>query len=490
MANLDINSSPRTPSELAWPAVRLRTFGEKVLAIAADFLDRLETLPVTTQATRDAIRGSLADPPQQPLSDDELLMFLSRLFQDSTHTAHPHFLAYITGSGTAPDAYASFIAAVLNQNVGGWATAPAATEIELRLMQWLAHIFGLPPATAGGLIEPGGAISNLTALKVARDFKLGYSCRATGVRCSRPAVIYSSEERHPSIDRAADLLGLGTSALRAIPTDAFYRLRLDLLEDAIRSDIREGILPLAVVATAGTTATGSIDPLAEVAHLCSKYSLWLHVDAAYGGGAMLSPRVAHLLGGIERADSITFDAHKWFYISLPASCTIFRDFACAGRSFSIDASYTPPETNALDLSDYGPAWSRGFDALRIWLPLLSFGTEAFTRRIAEDVELAHYLESEILKRQDLELMAPVALSICCFRYVPPLKARSPYDLNLLNEGILAEIRRIGSFFCSSAVLEERFVLRVCIVNYRTERAHLDALLQCVVETGRRLTVTL
>jgi glutamate/tyrosine decarboxylase-like PLP-dependent enzyme len=270
-------------------------------------------------------------------------------------------------------------------------------------------------------------------------------------------------------------------------------MRLDDLRAALEADLAAGMRPFAVVATAGTTATGAVDPLPEIADLCAEHGLWLHVDAAYGGAAMLAPELRPLLAGIERADSIAFDPHKWLYTPQSSACLLVRDPRRLLRSFSIDAAYVRDDASlsgrGLNIGELGPQWSRAFLALKVWLSLAAHGTAAYGRRIAHDVALARYLDERVRAHPDLEPMCPVTLSIACFRYAP---ADSPLDdaaLDALNERLMIAIRRDGRAFPSNAVLGGRYCLRACLVNHRTEADDIDALVEATVRLGAELAAS-
>ena len=289
--------------------------------------------------------------------------------------------------------------------------------------------------------------------------------------------------------RAADLLGLGADAVRAVPVDEGLRMRADALAEAIERDLRDGVRPAAVVATAGTTATGAIDPLPEIAELCRRHELWLHVDAAYGGPAVLSDELRPQLAGIEHADSIAIDPHKWLYTPLPAGCVLVRDLQTLADSFAEDASYIWLDEEArrgIDYAMLGPSFSRGFTALSVWVSLLAHGTAAYGRRIAHDAELARYLGELAKEAEDFELMTPVSLSICCFRYAPRSLRDNAEALDRLNEQVMTAIQADGRSYCSNAVLDGRFCLRACVVNFRTEWEDMETLLAVAREHGERL----
>jgi aromatic-L-amino-acid/L-tryptophan decarboxylase len=456
------------------------------------FLEELPDQPVARRWGPGEVAEALAIPvPAEGLDDDELFGHLHRIvFDYATHPGHPGFMGYISGAGTVPGAAAALLAAALNQNGGGFRLAPGATEIERHLMRWFASRFGLPDATAGGIVVSGGAVATLTCLAVARARRAGWDVRRLGVAAGPPLTVYASTEAHAVAARAVDVLGLGTDALRLAGVDRNGRMRVDDLGELIERDVAEGRRPLAVVATAGTTATGAIDPMPAIAELCRERSLWLHVDAAYGGAAVLSRELAHLLSGIEEADSIAFDPHKWMGVPLGAGCALLRDIDEARATFHIDASYTVEDVersgSTFDYGSHGLQWSRGFDALKIWVSLLAHGHEGYGRSINRDVALARYLAARVEQRPEFELVLPPSLSICCFRYVPPMPT-SDEDLDRLNERLMTELQLDGRTYCSNAIVDGRFVLRACIVNFRTEETHIDTLLDTAAEIGCRLS---
>jgi glutamate/tyrosine decarboxylase-like PLP-dependent enzyme len=334
----------------------------------------------------------------------------------------------------------------------------------------------------------GGAVANLVGLKVARD-RASEEAREQGVRDGPRLAFYASTESHVVHQRAADILGIGSHALRQIEVDDGWRMRPDALAGAIERDLAAGVVPAAVIATAGTTATGAIDPLPAIAELCERHGAHLHVDACYGGPAALSAELRPLLAGIERADSIAVDAHKWLYTPLLGGCVLVRERRWLAASFATDATYIWLHEDlrvGVDLGMHGPDFSRGFAALRIWLSLLAHGRAAYGRRIAHDAALAGYLGELVEDHPDFELMCPVSLSICCFRYAPERLRGDDEALDRLNERIMTAVMGDGRVYCSNAVLNGRFCLRACIVNFRTEAEHLELLLEVAAEHGERL----
>jgi aromatic-L-amino-acid/L-tryptophan decarboxylase len=478
---------PAPVTDLAWSPADAHDLATRVVDLYTELLERLPDLPVTHNVTPAEAGAALALPvPEEPMPVDDLIAHLRELtFEQSLQVGHPAFFAYIVGAGTVPGAAAELLAAGLNPNLGGYRLSPGAAEIELHLTSWLAERFGLP-AGAGGMIMTGGAMANFVGLKCARDERLGIDVREQGVRAHDPVAIYASEEAHVVIRRAADMLGLGAGAVRPVAIEGEQRMRPDALREAIARDRAEGIRPLALVATAGTTTTGSIDPLPALADLAEEHGLWLHVDAAYGGAAVLSDELRPLLAGIERADSIAVDPHKWLYTAQSAGCVLVRDFGHLSRSFHADASYIwldEAARHGIDYAMHGPQFSRGFAALKVWVSLLAHGRAAYGRRIAHDAALARYLGELVEEHPDFELMCPPRLSICCFRYRPRGWSGSEEELDRLNERLMTAIHADGRVYCSNAVIEGRFGLRACIVNFRTEAPDIERLLAVATELG-------
>lgn len=481
--------------DLDWPAARAEELGEEMVGLWAGYLSRLRELPVTHPKSVDEVRAAVArDVPDEPVPLPQLVAYLRTLvFENSTLTGHPGFMAYISGAGTVPGAAADLIAAAINQNVGGWRLSPGATEIELNLMRWFAARLRLPE-TASGFITTGGAMASLFGLTVARDVRAGWDVRRRGIAAGPPLTVYASAEVHTVNARACDMLGLGADALRLIDVDHELRLRVDLLREAIGRDRDAGEKPLAVIATAGTVGTGAIDPIEEIADLCEREGLWLHIDGAYGGIAALTDELRPLFAGIERADSVALDPHKWLYTPHSGGAVIVRDQRHLAQAFGVNPSYVHEDKEltrrGLDFYAHTPNFSRGFHALKIWVSLLAHGWSAYQRRIAHDVALARYLFGRAAAHEELETVGPAPpLSIACFRYLPRElrgdRSAEPY-LNALNERLMAELQLGGRVFPSNAVIDGRFAIRACIVNFRTEVADVDALVREAVAHGRRL----
>lgn len=471
-----------------------RRLGEAVVDMWVEYLERLRELPVDRGLREQPVRDAVVrDIGRDPMDAEDLVQHLRDLvFDQSMYPGHPGFMAYISGPGTVHGTAADLVAAFLNQNVGGWRLGPAATEIELALVRWLAGRFGLPEG-AGGILQSGGAMASFVCLKAARDAIAGYEIRHNGVRGLPMMTMYCSIEAHAVIARAADMLGIGTSQVRQVGIDDENRMKVDELADALERDVADGCLPVAIVGTAGTTATGAIDPLPRLAEVARAHGVWFHVDAAYGGPVILSDELAPLLDGIQEADSIAVDPHKWLYTPLSGGCALLRDGDALDRSFGARPSYVYEDKTVtqrgIDLSQHGPQFSRGFAALKVWVSLLAHGTDAYGRRIAHDVALTKYLAALVEEHPELELMAPAPLSICCFRYVPEKIPdgweRADY-LEQLNQRLMALAQTDGSVYYSNAVIKGEFCLRTCIVNFRTEAEDIDRVVEVTVRLGRAL----
>jgi glutamate/tyrosine decarboxylase-like PLP-dependent enzyme len=302
--------------------------------------------------------------------------------------------------------------------------------------------------------------------------------------------VYASEEVHMSIAKAADILGIGRDQVRTIACDDQQRMRVDALRQSIEADLREGLRPFCVVGSAGTVNTGVVDPLDEIANIADEFELWFHVDGAYGAPGVLDKRKKHLFAGLERADSVSLDPHKWLYVPVDAGCLLFRDDATAKSAFSTEeADYIKThgyaDEEAFAFWDYGVELSRRFRALKVWLTLQYYGTRRLAEAISQDISLAAYLGELVSEADDFELLAPVELSICCFRYVPPGANNSDAELDRLNASLMELVQKGGRAYVSNATVNGRFALRACITNFRTTKSDIDTTIQVIREAAAR-----
>jgi aromatic-L-amino-acid decarboxylase len=450
--------------------------------LLANYQSSLPDRPVFPNLDRDFIRRILDEPlPEEGRALAELFReFAEEVVPNSTHIAHPRYLAYVLASphGIAP--FADALASTLNQGCALWELSPVASAVEQKVLAWFRDLFGLPRDGAGYLTS-GGSMANMTGLAVARDWRLGSEAREQGLQGGGPRlVLYTSEEVHTSIDKAAALLGLGVASVRRIPVDDRFRMRVDCLEEAIARDRGEGLDPFCVVATAGTVTTGAIDPIATIADLCAREELWLHVDGAYGALAVLSERMAPRLREVGRADSLALDPHKLLFNSLEAGCVLFRDGANARHSFAFASSYLakPEDPDLIDFKDYGPELSRSFKALKVWWALRAFGRRAYAEAIDGLLDLAQHMAAGIEAAPELELVAPVTLTAVCFR------ARGLDDAGQAR--LLHSLVESGTALLGPARVEGRLCLRACMTNLRTREGDVDRVVDALASTARSL----
>jgi len=524
-----------------WEA--LRALGHRmvddVVAFHRGLSDRPAWRPLPPE-TRDALRRP---PPETGVgAEGAYEEFREHILPYPFGNVHPRGWGWVNGTGTTLAAFAEMLAAAMNSNV--WGGEHAATYVEAQVLDWAKSVVGFPKE-ASGVLTSGGSVANLIGLAAARDAKGGDDVSARGLHAlPEPLVVYCSEQAHNSIDKAVGLLGIGWQGLRKIPTDLQFRMDIAALEAAIAEDRAAGRRPICVVGTAGTVNTGAIDDLERLADLCAREGLWFHVDGAIGAVAGLSPAIRTQLRGIERADSIAFDLHKWLYIPIEAGCVLVRDREAHRRPFSPPATYLAWFDRGVTSGphaylDLGPQLTRSFRALKVWMSLRAHGTAIYGRLVEQNVRQARYLEERIRSEPRLELLAPVPLNIVCFRYVgasgtgpagyadgsPGAHAgvgvgadagvgtaagvgaaagagskagmsgaagtgaggeHPGVDLDGLNRELLLRLQESGVAVPSSTILRGNFALRVALTNHRTRLADLDAMIDKVLEIGDAL----
>ena len=412
------------------------------------------------------------------------------LIAHSLFNGHPRFFGYITSSATPIGAFGDFIAAVVNCNVGAWKLAPAASEIEAQTIRWIAQFIGYP-ADCGGLLVSGGNMANIVGFLAARAAQAGTDIRSVGVRAiAHPFRCYCSEETHTWIQKAADLSGLGTDSIRWIPCDKRRRIDVGRLRAQVKHDRERGEQPFLVVGTAGSVSTGAVDPLPEIAALCQEEGLWFHVDGAYGGLAANVAGAPDDLKGIALADSAVVDPHKWLYAPLEAGCVLVRKTQDLRNAFSYHPPYYSFDTDAVNYFDLGPQNSRSFRALKIWLAFQQAGRAGYLQTIADDIWLAQRAFQLFNQHPDFEAVTQ-NLSICTFRYIPrALRAdlgseETEAVLNRLNQTLQSQVEAGGEAFLSNAVVDGKYLLRMCIVNFRTSLDDIESLPKHIAEVGAR-----
>jgi aromatic-L-amino-acid decarboxylase len=483
----------RRTAPLDMPAAEFRAAGHGLVDQIADWLEKLPDGPVTHDESPADVRRALGAErslPQSGTAPRELLdEAADLLFRHSLFNGHPRFFGYITSSPAPIGALGDLLAAAINQNVGAWRLSPMATEIEAQTIRWMAELVGFAP-DAGGLLVSGGNMANFVCFLAARTAKATSDIRKSGLRSMQPQFrVYASAETHTWIQKAADLFGLGTDAIRWIATDDQQRMVTAALEEQIIADRKDGDLPFMVVGTAGSVSTGAVDPLAEIADICRRHDIWFHVDGAYGALAARVPGAPESLRAIADADSVAVDPHKWLYAPLEAGCVLMRRPADLLRTFSYHPSYYHFDHEVTNYFDHGPQNSRGFRALKVWLALRQVGLSGYMGMIGDDIRLARHLHALVDAHPDFEAMSQ-HLSITTFRYVPPgLRARLGEPeiedyLQRLNQDLLTRVERSGEAFLSNALVGGRFALRACIVNFRTSLADIEALRVLLSRLGR------
>jgi len=528
-ASLDV--SPDELRELS------RVFNELTL----DYVESPTALPVFPETSAEAVAEIFRRPlPVEGADARSLARDCEEMIRHSRQSRHPRMFGYVASPAAPAAALASLFAAALNQNVTSWRSAPAATEIERTVVRWLAEMIGYAgvgsSAVCGGLLTSGGSMANLNALFVAHRTKAREAARGdardtshdgaqddsrggaqdtSGGRAHDPSreglwnagapmTVYASDQIHLSVTKAADILGLGRGHVRLVPSDEKFRLDVHALREMMEADARAGLRPFCVVASAGTVSTGAVDPLADVARVARERSLWFHVDGAYGALAASVESKRELFAGLEEADSVSLDPHKWLYAPIDCGCLILRDperarAAFAGTEEGYIKIFERQEDEAFAFWDYGVELSRPFRALKVWTILRYYGARRLSASIEEDCALADYMAGQVSASDDFDLLAPATLGICCFRYIPT-EARRELEgaegegerevvnarLDDLNARVMHRVQRGGVAYLSNAVLRGRFALRASITNFRATRRDIRVTLDAVRRAAREV----
>jgi glutamate/tyrosine decarboxylase-like PLP-dependent enzyme len=468
---------------LEWTADEIRRVGRVVVDLIADHVDALPREPVF-QPVPPAIAEQFASTPApaNPVPPDDILRAFSETIEPYPFgNGHPRFWGWVNSPPALMGVFADALAAAMNPSCAGG--NHAAVYVEHQVLQWFRDLLGFPAASMGLLVS-GGSMATMTALAVARHVKSGVDVRADGLRgAPAPFAFYMSTEAHGCARKAIELLGFGSSSIRTIPSDDEYRMRVDALDLALVEDRARGVRPIAVVATAGSTNTGAIDDLAAIADVCRRHDVWMHVDAAYGGPAILSADYARELRAVSRADSIALDPHKWLFVPVEAGLVLVRDADAMRSAFSLVPPYLRTDGNAAGVggppwfSEYGFQQTRGFRALKVWMTMQQFGLSGYAAAIDANIALARCLADRVRVSSDFELMAPPGLSVVCFRVRDGSLGDAAIDE--LNRSVLEGLQLGGEAFLTSTELRGRFVLRACIVNYRSTRDDVDRLLDAI-----------
>ncbi len=468
-----------------------RKLGHNLVNQISDFLASLPNRPLTRAETPSQVRELLKQRklPEEGVNAEQLLSDVATLlFDHSLFNGHPKFWGYITASPAPIGVLADMLAAAINPNLGAWLLSPVASEIEHQSIQWIADMVGFP-TDCGGILVTGGNMANFVGFLAARHAFTAQN-KIDDIRKLR---LYASDETHTWIHKAIDMYGLGKDSVSWIRTDSDQKIDLTLLRQQIEQDIREGLEPFMVIGTAGSVSTGVVDSLPEISKICKTFNLWFHVDGAYGAFAAALPDASADLKGLALADSVALDPHKWLYTPLEAGCALVRDKTILRDTFS----YHPPYYKfdqvkgepAISFVDYGPQNSRGFRALKVWLSLCHAGRAGYVKMISDDIQLASYLYDLVEKEPELEAFTH-NLSITTFRYAPATPGKNADEretyLNELNTELLTRLQEGGEAFVSNAIIKEKYVLRACIVNFRTSKEDIEALPEIILRIGKNI----
>jgi aromatic-L-amino-acid decarboxylase len=460
-----------------------RKLGYQAVDMAAEYLGALPARPVFHRMEETERRAIVDMPlPADPLAGDEILGLLAeRILPHPMGNGHPRFFGWVNSPPATMAVITEILAAAMNPSCAGG--DHAAIYLEHAVLRWLMELVGFPMDTGGGLLVSGGSAATLTALAAARHralANLGIDVRKQGVGGVRLR-LYTSAQGHSSIQKAVELLGIGSDAICLVDVDDEFRISIPALREAIDRDRSDGWHPFAIAASAGSVHNGAIDPMEELAAVARDERLWLHVDGAYGAAALFDPNCRKLFRGIERVDSLSLDPHKWLSVPVECGCVLVSDKALLREAFSLVPAYVRTEPgkgigNLPWFSEYGFQQTRGFRALKLWVTMMHAGKSGLAQQVARPIALARYLEQQIAASTDLELCSRGKLSIVCFRYAPPDFAG---DLDALNKRIMERMQSGGTAFITNTTLRARFVLRACILHYGTTERDIDAMLGAV-----------
>ena len=471
----------------------MRALGHRMLDDMLDYTETLRDYPVW-QHTPDAVKAHFEESlPLDPQPQEEVYEeFREYVLPYPIGNIHPRFWGWVIGTGTIYGALAEFLAAAMNTNTGGLDNH-IANHVEKQVIDWLKEMLGFP-ASASGVLTSGCSAANLIGLAVARNAKAGFDLRREGLSgAARKMVLYASQQAHSSIQKGVEMLGLGSDALHLVPVNDSFQIDLEALQTAIAQDRQAGHLPFCVVGAAGTTNTGAVDDLEALATICAEQDLWLHVDGAFGAWAAIAPGAKDTVAGMERADSLAFDLHKWMYMPYEIGCVLVQQEDTHRRAFSLTPDYLAHGEGGGGLaggdlpwfSDYSFQLSRGFRALKAWMSLKEHGARKYGRLIQQNIDQTRYLAELVDAAPELELAAPVMLNVVCFRYIED--SLDDVALDEINKHIVVELQERGIAVPSGTTLAGRYVLHVANTNHRSRREDFDVLVREVIRIGREGT---
>lgn len=468
---------------------------QKLLKETCDIITRthssLEKRKVFSAQSPDQVASLFEEPlPQHGVEWDQLLAKIEKdVIGNATLNVGPNFYSYVLSPGNQAGLAAEFISTYLNNNPAKWHLSASGVELEKLVIKWITQFIGYDEE-AGGILVSGGSMANLTCLNVARNIKSNLNVSEQGLFGIPPMTIYVSNQVHYCIDKAVSMLGIGKDQVRKVPVDEQFKMDTHQLEEMIKSDLQKGLTPFCVVASGGTVNTGTVDPMEEIHGICKKYDLWFHVDAAYGGPAAGTQLAGEEFKGMEKADSMALDPHKWFYVPIEAGCVLVREKAHLKETFSLIPEYLMVDKlandNRTDFMEYGMQLTRHFRSLKIWMTFKAYGAAKLRKAIEHDILKTKYLEKKLKDLKEIEIISPARLSIICFRYVPQGFQEDEEYLELLNQSLILDLEKDGRVFVTGTNINHKIALRVCIVNHRTQQRHLDYLVEVILELGQKL----
>jgi aromatic-L-amino-acid decarboxylase len=463
-----------------------RSYGHQLVDWMADYLRDVGQRRVVPQVTPGDIRRSLpSSPPATGEAFDRIFAdFERRIVPGMTHWNHPGWFAYFAANNSPPSILAEMLIATLGAQCMSWQTSPAATELEQVTMSWLAQMLALPTGFTG-VIQDTASTATLVALLSARERASGFAGERLGTGGGKGLRVYASAEAHSSVVKGVKLAGYGAGALRSIPVDQRYALRPELLDAAITRDVAAGLVPACVVATVGTTSSTAIDPLPTIAEVCRRHGVWLHVDAAWAGSAAILPEMRWIMNGVEQADSLVFNPHKWLLVNFHCSAYFVRDVESLLRTFAITPEYlrTAHDTDVVNFRDWGIQLGRRFQALKLWFVIRSYGVDGLCAMIRRHLALGAEFAGWVEAHPDFELLAPAPLGLVCFRYRPPALSADDPRLTQLNRDLLARVNASGRVFLTHTTLGGRYAIRLAIGQRCTDLPQVEEAWRLVREAA-------
>ena len=469
----------------------LRILGHQMVDDTLRFLKQIRETPVWRPLSQDVHDFFTQPVPEQPMGEEQAYQdFKDYVLSNPMGNIHPRFWGWVMGNGIPFANLVEMLAATLNPNLGGG--DHVANYVERQVVDWCKEMLGFPAASSG-ILASGGSMANFIGLAVARNSMAGYDIRTEGVAAAaHPMTVYASVETHSSNYKAVEQLGLGKKWMRFIPVNEHYEIDIDVLEERLKEDRNAGYQPICIIGNAGTVNTGAIDSLDALADICGREKIWFHVDGAFGALASLSSKYRRLVAGIERADSLAFDLHKWMYMPFEVACVLIRDFEDHVQTFSVTPDYLSHMPRGVAggqhawFGDLGLQLTRGFKALKVWMTVKAYGLDHFRRQIEQDIDHAKYLAGLVRDHPNLELLDEVPLNIVCFRYTTP--GMDDPALDDLNQEVMLRLHERGLAVPSYTRLKDKFALRVSITNHRSTRRDFEFLVEKVVEIAEKVLI--